>query len=223
MQQFYTYNGHPLLAFKMLFVVGDSNSVYTSEALSVAFMDNKSMCRVGWTTEDVLRAVRRHKKILADASACFVFVGLNDRLTGEMIADNILQIIALLRASAPHGIPIIVAPPFCVAEATPVSLCADRKFAAKRVVEMLAVQSGVYLVAPHVRADMTVPAELQTVKRGSRNVDPLHLLPDAYEEIARAVEMLLVPRRSPSPRRSRKSRAPRMSPSPRRSRARRSK
>ena len=70
---------------------------------------------------------------------------------------------------------------------------------------------------------MTVPAELQTVKRGSRNVDPLHLLPDAYEEIARAVEMLLVPRRSPSPRRSRKSRAPRMSPSPRRSRARRSK
>ena len=81
----------------MLYVVGDSNSVYTSQYLIARPMNNTALCKVGWTTEDVLRAIRRRDD-LSDATAFFVFVGLNDRLTGEGIASNILQIVSALRA-----------------------------------------------------------------------------------------------------------------------------
>ena len=170
----------------MLYVVGDSNSVYTSSYLIGEF--NVSLCKVGWTTEDVLRAILR-KKDLSDASAFFVFVGMNDRLTGEGIASNVLQIVSALRARrSSTEVRVVLAPPFCVDVATPPTLCADRRDAARRIArEMGAGGMGCILVTPHVTKDMYAKKSVQVLKARSSSVDPLHLSATAYMSIANAV------------------------------------
>lgn len=172
----------------MLYVVGDSNAVYTSRYLLSHTIDNVSLCRVGWTTEDVLMAIGRRKD-LSDATAFFVFVGMNDRLTGEGIASNVLQIVSALRARrSSTRVNIFLAPPFCVDVATPSTLCTDRRDAAMRVARELGADGlGSTLVTPHVTKHMFARKSAQILKAGSSQVDPLHLSPTAYMNIANIV------------------------------------
>jgi lysophospholipase L1-like esterase len=176
----------------MLYVVGDSNSVYTSEFLISPDIDT-SMCRIGWTTEEVLRAVKR-KKSMEDASAFFVFVGLNDSLTGEGIAANILQIVAVLRAKRPSArVPIFLAPPFCVVAASPSTICTHRRDAARRILRELGEDVlGTHVVLAHVTKDMYVKKAAQITKPGSSKLDPLHLSRAGYMAVATVVNQELV-------------------------------
>lgn len=177
----------------MLYVVGDSNSVYTSSYLIQRPMDNTSLCKVGWKTEDVLRAVQ-NKKDLSDATAFFVFVGMNDRLSGEGIASNILQIVSALRARRSSlDVKIFLAPPFCVDVSTPTSLCEDRKDAAQRLVRELGRDGmGSVLVTSHVTRNMQAKKTALTLKKGSNKVDPLHLNETAYMNVANVVNEVAV-------------------------------
>ena len=172
----------------MLYVVGDSNSVYTSQYLIARPMNNTSLCKVGWTTEDVLRAIRRRDD-LSDATTFFVFVGSNDRLTGEGIASNILQIVSALRARrSSTRVNIFLAPPFCVDVATPKSLCQDRRDGAKIVARELGTDGmGSILVTPHITKEMYAKKSTQILKPGSSSVDPLHLNSAAYMNVANVV------------------------------------
>ena len=172
----------------MLYVVGDSNSVYTSQYFITSQVDARSLCRVGWTTEDVLSAVNK-KKSLSDATAFFVFLGLNDRLTGESIASNILQIVSVLRARrSSTRVQIFLAPPFCVDAVVPKSLCDDRRKAAKILVRELSSDAmGTVLVTPHITKDMYAKKTAQAQKPGSSRIDPLHLNSTAYMHIANVV------------------------------------
>ena len=171
----------------MLYVVGDSNAVYTSGFL-LAPVDTR-LCRVGWTTSDVLRAVSRVDD-LSDATAFFVFVGLNDEATGEHIAANVLQIVSVVRArrSSTH-VPILVAPPFCVEGAASETACAHRRDAAARVARELAVDrsAGVSVVTDHVTKAMRAKRSVQTTKPGSLRVDPLHLNRTGYLQVANTI------------------------------------
>lgn len=193
----------------MLYVVGDSNAVYTSGfLLSAPAVEARTLCRVGWTTADVLAAIRRAGD-LSDASAFFVFVGLNDRLTGEALASNILQIVAALRARrASPRVRLFVAPPFCVDGATSQAVCADRRDAAARVVRELdggAGGLGSVLVAPHVTRGMFAKKALRAYKPASTRVDPLHLNATGYMRVADEVNRALraaphAPKRATKPR-----------------------
>lgn len=177
----------------MLYVVGDSNSVYTSRYLIANPINNSALCKVGWTTEDVLRAIHRRDD-LSDATAFFVFVGMNDRLTAEGIASNILQIVSALRAHrSSTRVNIFLAPPFCVDVATSKSLCQDRRDAAKIVARELRAESmGIILVTPHVTKEMYAKKSTQILKPGSSNKDPLHLNPSAYMNVANVVNEFTV-------------------------------
>lgn len=177
----------------MLYVVGDSNAVYTSPFLLSPSIDSGSMCRAGWKTEDVLQAVNR-KESVADATAFFVFAGLNDDLTGEGIASNILQIVAALRARrSSERVPIFLAPPFCVADATASKVCMHRRKAGQILLRELGEDAlGVRLVTVHVRRDLCVKKAAQTTKLGSSQIDPLHLNRIGYMTVANAVNHQLV-------------------------------
>lgn len=165
----------------MLYIVGDSNSVYTSRFLIGDV--NRTLCKEGWTTDDVLNVLRR-KGELSDASAFFVFVGLNDRLSGVGIASKVMEIVAGLRARR-HSpkIPIILAPPFCVEEVTSTTLCNDRREAARRIVQEMH-DPGLVLVSPHVKRDFMVKRSFVTHKLNSLKVDPLHLSDTGYKHVA---------------------------------------
>lgn len=171
----------------MIYVVGDSNSVYTSPYLLSHHVDT-SMCKVGWTTEDVLKSVKR-KNDLSDAKCFLVFVGLNDSSTGEMIASNVLQIVSVLRIrrSSVH-VPIFLAVPFCVRETTPESVCFHRRDAAVRLERELKQDGmGSVVVRSHVTREGYVKKMFEATKRGSTLTDPLHLNPCGYKAVANLV------------------------------------
>ena len=170
----------------MLYVVGDSNSVYTSPYLLGRPMDNTSLCRIGWTTNDVLDAIDM-KGNLPNATTSFVFVGLNDRLTGQDIATNILAIVAALQIRSSQAT-IFVAPPFCVNVSTPEALCTHRSRAAQIVFNTLRTNGmGSILVIPHLTKTMHSKKNTHALKQGSTNVDPLHLNMTAYMNIANVI------------------------------------
>lgn len=199
----------------MLYVVGDSNSVYTSHYIMTDSLNNQTLCRVGWTTEDVLRAVTRAPN-LGDVTVFFVFVGLNDQLTGDGIATNVLQIISTLRArrSSPR-VPIFLAPPFCVKDATPMSQCTDRRDAARRLWrELREDQMGCILLTPHVTREMYAKKEFQVRKPGSKNIDPLHLNASAYMHIANGINQFLLLHTPSTKRKSKPKRIYEAGPAP---------
>lgn len=171
----------------MLYVVGDSNAVYTSEFLLASRIDARTLCRVGWTTEDVLSALRN--ATFSDATGFFVFVGLNDRVIARDLTMNVLQIVAALRAARTSThVPIFVAPPFCVAKATPTATCTHRRTAARDIArELDADGMGSVLITPHLTRDMYVPKVLQAFKANTRTLDPLHLNVTGYKHVANAV------------------------------------
>lgn len=172
----------------MLYVVGDSNSVYTSEFLIAPRVDRHTLCRVGWTTEDVLTALRRTDN-LSDATGFFVFVGLNDRLVSRDLVINVLQIIATLRARRTSTrVPIFVAPPFCVPDATPTAVCNHRRAAAVDLLRELTEDGlGSFVLKPHLTRQMYVPKNMQAHKPNSTALDPLHLNTTGYKQVANAV------------------------------------
>ena len=177
----------------MLYVVGDSNSVSTSTKLMTQKfnVDNTTLCRNGWKTEDVLRAIRL-KGNLSDATAFFVFVGMNNSdNTGEFIAANIMHIIAQLVNLSSASVPVLVAPPFCVRDATPVSLCEDRQVAAERLGDHFR-NSPYHFIHPHVTKEMYAKQRLRTKKLGSQKYDPLHLNETGYMLIADAVNNFMI-------------------------------
>jgi lysophospholipase L1-like esterase len=170
----------------MLYIVGDSNAVRTAPFLLAPRVDAKTLCREGWTSEEVLRAVNRSAADdLADASAFFVFAGMNDAmLAGEASAAQLLQIVAALRARRPSArVPIFVAPPFCVEPATPPALCAHRQ-KAHRVLRRELGDLADAVVAVHATQQGLLKRGFRTTKPGSRQWDPLHLNAVGYKTIA---------------------------------------
>jgi lysophospholipase L1-like esterase len=174
----------------MLYCVGDSNSVFTSRYFSRPV--DTSLCKKGWTTDEVIAAVRK-RDLLPDATAFFVFVGLNDQYTGVHIADNVMQIVSMLRTRRKSAaVPIFLAPPFCVRSVTPKGVCDDRRKAAEIVWRELSNDGlGSVLVTTHVTRELFAKKEVQTQKQGSENVDPLHLNNTGYMQIAGVVNHLM--------------------------------
>lgn len=181
-----------------LYVIGDSNAVYTCMYL-MAPVDT-SLCKEGWTTDDVLNALGR-KKNLADATSFFIFVGLNDRVTGEHMATNISRIVHGVRQrGVSDRVPVLLVPPFCVSKAVSTDLfCDDRRRAAVQLMSEL--RDIVVVVSPHVTRDMYVKKQMQTIKRRSMMLDPLHINAHGYMTVATVVNQYLAmhafaPRRS---------------------------
>ena len=176
----------------MLYVVGDSNSVYTSATGILTSVDT-TLCAVGWTTDDVLRAVRRQATTrstnkMNNATGFFLFAGLNDRTTGGAIADNILRIVEELHNL--REVPIVVAVPFCAKDAATTSSkeCDHRRTAAKNVAAKLKKDHRVTTVTVHVTDEMYVKDNYKARKMHSTKTDPLHLSREGYDAVAKAVQ-----------------------------------
>ena len=176
----------------MLFVVGDSNSVFTSQYLLNENV-NRDLCKIGWTSDEVLAQVTKAKH-LGHADAFFVFVGMNDRLKGEHITINILQIISILRLRRKNiNVPIFLAPPFCVENATPMPVCNERREAARLLQRELYLDGlGTIVVTSHITKGMFAKKNVLTLKRGSQNVDPLHLNATGYMNIANEINQYIL-------------------------------
>lgn len=177
----------------MLYVVGDSNAKYTSRYLLANDVDAHSMCAIGRTSQEVLESVLR-KRDLSDATAFFVFVGMNDALTGEGIAANIAQIVSVLRVRRPSArVPIFLATPFCVRDSSSSSTCDHRREAARLVTRELDLDAfGTTIVDAHVTRDVYVKRNFETFKPSSNRVDPLHLNASGYMAVATSVNKVLV-------------------------------
>ena len=178
----------------MLYVVGDSNSVRTAPFLlgkNQGRVNDRDFCKEGAKTEDVLARLSRSRASLDDATAFFVFVGLNDHeKTGAHIHANVMLIINKLKERRPSDrVPIFVAPPFCAEGIASESVCDARKQATELLVEELrtvaARNSRLHLVTKHLRQKN----DQQWI--ASKPVDALHLTRSGYQDVANEVNGIL--------------------------------
>lgn len=205
----------------MLYVVGDSNAVFTSAYfLKSGVGINTEMARKGCTTTEVLALVntccdrwrrQAHQpgrldpnlprmsadgKTLENATAFFVFVGLNDRTAGTLIAANIDALLLKLNELKGVGVPMLLAPPFCAVQAD--KMCQDR---VRAFIESAQTPKhrpfmGVKIITPHLKSNGLVPHGLLNRKEKSTQLDPLHLNARGYKLVADIVntELATIPK-----------------------------
>ena len=182
----------------MLYIVGDSNSVYTAPFL-MGRVDASTMCKEGWTSAQVFSAVQRRARSLEDASGFFVFVGLNDDMTGEAISTSAWVIVQTLRTMHPF-VPVFLAPPFCIEDAVTTSTCDHRRAAARHLIAYAfeSRDAKVVLVTAHLKQTGGAKKAVYTQQPNSVKLDPLHLSSQGYRMIATELNPHLktVPKRS---------------------------
>lgn len=190
----------------MLYIVGDSNSVFTSKHLvGKVELNNEAFCNKGLTTEEVVQKVHNSKKDTGNASAFFLFVGMNDDLTGEAIAAGIMALVSMIcKRIKNKNIPLIISPPFCVNPETKANCnhdntktnknkCDSRLKAAQELTMKLkeVTDYKIHVITSHVDKDFNVRPKYITNKMDSINCDPLHLNEKGYAEIASRVEEIV--------------------------------
>ena len=218
----------------MLLCVGDSNCVALSYYLLHPDV-NVSMCKKGWTSEQVLSAIRKHHSLLPSASACVVFTGMNDVTSGRGLADNVIRIVDRLRVGGSENLPIFVVPPFCVSSRTgehTTSMCKSRQEAGHLIASHMSALRNCHVLAPHLSPRSHTLLQTMVRSLTPSKLDPLHMNEYGYRVIATSINQRLsvqvsvekrVPKLTARARESYAARgkAPRRPPSPRRSSPRR--
>lgn len=174
--------------YRMLYLVGDSNSVYTAPFLSREDVDT-SLCKCGLTSTDILSLVTKKKKDLSKATSFFVFCGMNDEFKGEMTASVISDIVSYLRSKA-SSLPILLALPFCVQDEASNSRLKERLKAAS-ILASKEDEERYIVVSDHVTKDMKLKKQYVALRKNSSRLDTLHLNKKGYESIAKAIDKRL--------------------------------
>lgn len=174
----------------MLCVVGDSNASYLSSYLLSPEVDT-SMCRPGWTSEQVTSAVRRGAAIAGRATAFVLFTGMNDVASSDGLVHNVSSILALLaQRRSSVAVPIFVVPLFCVSypDGTPAhSMGKARRQAARDLKLAVRAVPHVHYVAPHLSPRTHDVRPNMTSWVSATKLDPLHLNAFAYRVIATSI------------------------------------